>query len=248
MPSMAFPSGTGDSAVSSVIHSSPWPPQSKQPPVYSRREPLVQACLGERGRHRVLGGENLGRAGPRYPSCRGQLSRQHTESTRPKSGTAGGRAHDLERKGLVVRQRHPRDRRAFLVWPTESGRTARTEAVAILAEQQRCFLSPADSRRATATRDSAEATATPAEAVTFLLSRTRKLAELGGAQPRAIRRQRRRIRRWRPQPGASGETPANWPGWRSEPGPEAAPSVASGQFGESFRLSRTGRTFTPPVP
>jgi len=49
---------------------------------------------------------------------------------------------DLERKGLVVRQRHPRDRRAFLVWPTEPGRTAKIEAVAILDEQQRCFLAP----------------------------------------------------------------------------------------------------------
>jgi len=49
---------------------------------------------------------------------------------------------DLERKGLVVRQRHPRDRRAFLVRPTEPGRTAKIEAVAILDEQQRCFLAP----------------------------------------------------------------------------------------------------------
>ena len=49
---------------------------------------------------------------------------------------------DLEGKGLVVRQRHPRDRRAFLVWPTESGRTAKIEAVAILDEQQRRFLAP----------------------------------------------------------------------------------------------------------
>ena len=49
---------------------------------------------------------------------------------------------DLERKGLVARQRHPRDRRAFLVWPTESGRTAKIEAVAILDEQQRRFLAP----------------------------------------------------------------------------------------------------------
>jgi len=49
---------------------------------------------------------------------------------------------DLEGKGFVVRQRHPRDRRAFLVWPTESGRTAKIEAVAILDEQQRRFLAP----------------------------------------------------------------------------------------------------------
>jgi len=47
---------------------------------------------------------------------------------------------DLERKGFVVRQRHPRDRRAFLVWPTESGRAAKVEAIGILDEQQRRFL------------------------------------------------------------------------------------------------------------
>lgn len=49
---------------------------------------------------------------------------------------------DLERKGYVVRERHPRDRRAFLVHPTELGRAAKTEAVAILDEQQRRFLAP----------------------------------------------------------------------------------------------------------
>jgi DNA-binding MarR family transcriptional regulator len=49
---------------------------------------------------------------------------------------------DLEGKGLVVRQRHPRDRRAFLVWPTESGRAAKVEAIGILDEQQRYFLAP----------------------------------------------------------------------------------------------------------
>jgi len=49
---------------------------------------------------------------------------------------------DLERKGLVVRQRHPRDRRAFLVQPTESGRAAKVQAVAILDEQQDRFLAP----------------------------------------------------------------------------------------------------------
>ena len=49
---------------------------------------------------------------------------------------------DLERKGLVVRQRHPRDRRAFLVQPTPSGRTAKVQAVAILDEQQSRFLAP----------------------------------------------------------------------------------------------------------
>ena len=49
---------------------------------------------------------------------------------------------DLEGKGFVVRQRHPRDRRAFLVWPTESGRAAKVEAIGILDEQQQYFLAP----------------------------------------------------------------------------------------------------------
>ena len=49
---------------------------------------------------------------------------------------------DLERKGYVVRQRHPRDRRAFLVQPTEAGRAAKVQAVAILDEQQNRFLAP----------------------------------------------------------------------------------------------------------
>jgi MarR family transcriptional regulator, lower aerobic nicotinate degradation pathway regulator len=49
---------------------------------------------------------------------------------------------DLEGKGYVTRQRHPRDRRAFLVLPTGSGRTAKVAAVRILDEQQRRFLAP----------------------------------------------------------------------------------------------------------
>jgi DNA-binding MarR family transcriptional regulator len=49
---------------------------------------------------------------------------------------------DLEDKGYVARQRHPRDRRAFLVHPTDSGRAAKTAAVQILDEQQRRFLAP----------------------------------------------------------------------------------------------------------
>ena len=49
---------------------------------------------------------------------------------------------DLEGKGLVARQRHPRDRRAFLVWPTESGLAAKVEAIGILDEQQQNFLAP----------------------------------------------------------------------------------------------------------
>jgi DNA-binding MarR family transcriptional regulator len=49
---------------------------------------------------------------------------------------------DLEGKGYVVRQRHPRDRRAFLIHPTGSGRAAKIAAVRILDEQQRRFLAP----------------------------------------------------------------------------------------------------------
>jgi DNA-binding MarR family transcriptional regulator len=49
---------------------------------------------------------------------------------------------DLEDKGYVARQRHPRDRRAFLVHPTDLGRTAKVAAVRILDEQQRRFLAP----------------------------------------------------------------------------------------------------------
>jgi len=49
---------------------------------------------------------------------------------------------DLEDKGFVERQRHPRDRRAFLVWPTESGLAAKVEAIGILDEQQQNFLAP----------------------------------------------------------------------------------------------------------
>jgi MarR family transcriptional regulator, lower aerobic nicotinate degradation pathway regulator len=56
--------------------------------------------------------------------------------------TMVGLIDDLERKGYVVRQRHPRDRRAFLVQPTQSGREAKAQAVAILDEQQRRFLAP----------------------------------------------------------------------------------------------------------
>src|SRR5215472_12196525 len=43
---------------------------------------------------------------------------------------------DLEDKGFVARQRHPRDRRAFLVHPTDPGRRAQVAAVRILDEQQ----------------------------------------------------------------------------------------------------------------
>ena len=49
---------------------------------------------------------------------------------------------DLEDKGYVTRRRHPRDRRAFLIDPTGSGRTAKAAAVRVLDEQQRRFLAP----------------------------------------------------------------------------------------------------------
>jgi|SRR5271165_863251 len=49
---------------------------------------------------------------------------------------------DLEDKGHVERHRHPADRRAFLIHPTESGRIAKLAAVQILDRQQRNFLAP----------------------------------------------------------------------------------------------------------
>jgi len=42
----------------------------------------------------------------------------------------------------VNRRRHPRDRRAFLIEPTEAGRAAKTKAIKILDEQKRHFLGP----------------------------------------------------------------------------------------------------------
>jgi hypothetical protein len=42
----------------------------------------------------------------------------------------------------VTRQRHPRDRRAFLVHPTGAGHAAKTAAIRILDEQQRRYLAP----------------------------------------------------------------------------------------------------------
>jgi DNA-binding MarR family transcriptional regulator len=47
---------------------------------------------------------------------------------------------DLEDQGHVQRQRHPRDRRAFLIHPTDSGRAAKAAAVRILDQQQERFL------------------------------------------------------------------------------------------------------------
>ena len=47
---------------------------------------------------------------------------------------------DLEIKGYVQRHRHPGDRRAYLIQPTQAGRTAKAQAVRILDQQQEAFL------------------------------------------------------------------------------------------------------------
>lgn len=47
---------------------------------------------------------------------------------------------DLEDKGYVQRRRHPDDRRAFLVQPTQTGQAIKAEAVRILDQQQDVFL------------------------------------------------------------------------------------------------------------
>jgi DNA-binding MarR family transcriptional regulator len=49
---------------------------------------------------------------------------------------------DLEEKGYAARQRHPSDRRAFLVQATEAGSRVKVAAIQILDEQQRQFLAP----------------------------------------------------------------------------------------------------------
>ena len=49
---------------------------------------------------------------------------------------------DLEENGYVRRQRHPADRRAFLIQPTDAGRRAQAAAVRILDQQQSLFLAP----------------------------------------------------------------------------------------------------------
>jgi len=51
---------------------------------------------------------------------------------------------DLEGRGLVERQRHPGDRRAFLIHPTPLGREAKASAIRILDRQQQRFLAPLD--------------------------------------------------------------------------------------------------------
>jgi DNA-binding MarR family transcriptional regulator len=49
---------------------------------------------------------------------------------------------DLEQKELVARQRHPQDRRAFLIHPTSRGTKAQKAAIDVLDRQQERFLSP----------------------------------------------------------------------------------------------------------
>jgi DNA-binding MarR family transcriptional regulator len=48
----------------------------------------------------------------------------------------------LEERGLVERQRHPTDRRAFMIHATDAGRATKTEAIRILDQQQAAFLAP----------------------------------------------------------------------------------------------------------
>jgi len=46
----------------------------------------------------------------------------------------------LEEQGYVHRQRHPDDRRAFLIQPTDAGHRAKAAAVRVLDQQQSLFL------------------------------------------------------------------------------------------------------------
>ena len=55
---------------------------------------MLEACLGERGRHRVLGGEDLSGARPRHPSRCGQLGRlDHRIHLSDDRGVGGRLAH-----------------------------------------------------------------------------------------------------------------------------------------------------------
>lgn len=49
---------------------------------------------------------------------------------------------DLEERGYVRRQRHPGDRRAFLIQPTEAGHRAKDAAIRVLDQQEDLFLGP----------------------------------------------------------------------------------------------------------
>jgi DNA-binding MarR family transcriptional regulator len=51
---------------------------------------------------------------------------------------------DLEARGLVVRVRDTRDRRAFLIQATPAGEAAKAVGVGVLDRQQEAFLEPLD--------------------------------------------------------------------------------------------------------
>jgi hypothetical protein len=50
-------------------------------------------------------------------------------------------------RGYLIRRRHPHDRRAFLIHPADSGRTAKVAAVQILDETATPFPGTLDPRR-----------------------------------------------------------------------------------------------------
>ena len=56
---------------------------------------------------------------------------------------------ELEEKGYAIRQRHPRDRRAFLIQPTDAGRKVKVDAIKVLDEQKRRFLKPLNATQQT---------------------------------------------------------------------------------------------------
>jgi DNA-binding MarR family transcriptional regulator len=49
---------------------------------------------------------------------------------------------ELEHRGFVERRRHPADRRAFMIHPTNAGVVAKAEAIEVLDQQQAAFLAP----------------------------------------------------------------------------------------------------------
>jgi DNA-binding MarR family transcriptional regulator len=108
---------------------------------------------------------------------------------------------DLEDRGLVVRQRHPGDRRAFLVCPTDAGREAKVRAVRTLDEQQERFLAPlslAERRQLgeflTRLHSAAESAASGAGAGSDLISLIRRSSPGGG-----VPRRRSSRSRWSPR-------------------------------------------------
>jgi DNA-binding MarR family transcriptional regulator len=52
----------------------------------------------------------------------------------------------LEERGLVERRRHPDDRRAFMIHPTDAGLAAKADAIRILNQQQAVFMAPLSKR------------------------------------------------------------------------------------------------------